>query len=301
MHISKQKVESLSFEQIANILNNSKDYRVLKRFTPIETYNVDTTQDKLIGVFVDVETTGLSCTDKIIELALVPFEFTGDGRIFRVLENYCTFQDPNMQISEQVTSLTGITNEMVSGCSIDADKVEHMIDQASLIIAHNARFDRQFLERQFPIFAKKPWACTLTQIPWHKEDISSAKLEFLAYTFNFFYEAHRATMDCLVGIHILTQMLPVSGQVVFEVLLDVARSTSFRIIAESAPYDCKDILKARGYRWHDGSNNRPRAWFIEVAEQFKDEELNFLYSQIYKYKPVLRVEKITPYNRFSIR
>ena len=292
MNISEQKVGSLSFEQIANILRNSKDYRMLKRFTPIEVYNVDVNKDKLIGVFVDVETTGLSCTDKIIELALVPFEFTRDGRIFRVLEHYCTFQDPNMQISEQVTSLTGITNEMVSGCNVDSDKVERMIDQANLIIAHNAGFDRQFLERQFPIFAKKPWACTLTQIPWHKEGINSAKLEFLAYTFNFFYEAHRATMDCLVGIHILNQMLPVSGQGAFEVLLDVARATSFRIIAESAPYDCKDILKARGYRWNDGGNNRPKAWFIEVGEQFKDEELNFLYSQIYKYKPILKLSLI---------
>ncbi|MEI6188318.1 MAG: 3'-5' exonuclease [Alphaproteobacteria bacterium] len=302
MTINQQDIGSLSFEQLADILSKSRDHLILKRFEPVEVYNTADNEDKLIGVFVDTETTGLSHdTDKIIELALVPFEFTKDGRIFRLLDNYCAFQDPGMQISEHVTSLTGITNEMVAGCSIDSYQVEQIINQAALIIAHNARFDRQFVEKQFPIFATKPWACTLTQIPWNKEGITSAKLEFLAYKFNFFYEAHRATMDCLVGVHILTQLLPISGQNAFEVLLDQARNTSYRIAAEASPYEYKDILKARGYRWNDGSNNKAKAWFIEVSEQLKEEELNFLYQEIYKSKPVLKIEEITPYNRFSIR
>jgi DNA polymerase-3 subunit epsilon len=71
--------------------------------------------------------------------------------------------------------------------------------------------------------------------------------------------------------------------------------------AEASPYEYKDILKARGYRWNDGSNNKAKAWFIEVSEQLKEEELNFLYQEIYKSKPVLKIEEITPYNRFSIR
>ncbi len=190
MTINQQNIGSLSFAQLADILSKSRDHLVLKRFEPVEAYNTADNEDKLIGVFIDTETTGLNHhTDKVIELALVPFEFTKDGRIFRLLDNYCAFQDPGIQISEHVTSLTGITNKMVAGCSIDSDQVAQIINQAALIIAHNARFDRQFVEKQFPIFATKPWACTLTQIPWHQEGISSAKLESLAYKFNFFYEA----------------------------------------------------------------------------------------------------------------
>ena len=110
MTINQQDIGSLSFEQLADILSKSRDHLILKRFEPVEVYNTADNEDKLIGVFVDTETTGLSHdTDKIIELALVPFEFTKDGRIFRVLDNYCAFQDPGMQISEHVTSLTGIT------------------------------------------------------------------------------------------------------------------------------------------------------------------------------------------------
>lgn len=29
----------------------------------------------------------------------------------------------------------------------------------------------------------------------------------------------------------------------------------------------KDALKIRGYRWNDGSDGRPKSWWIEVAEE----------------------------------
>ena len=35
----------------------------------------------------------------------------------------------------------------------------------------------------------------------------------------------------------------------------------------------KDHLKARGYRWSDGSDGRPKSWWIEVAEEALDDEL----------------------------
>ncbi len=118
---------------------------------------------------------------------------------------------------------------MIKGCSIDNNRVEEIVERANLIIAHNAGFDRKIVEKQFPIFKKKPWACTCTQIPWSKEGITSTKLEYLAYKFNFFYEAHRAEIDCLAGINILTQLLSISGNSVLNVLLENARLTTHRV------------------------------------------------------------------------
>ena len=37
------------------------------------------------------------------------------------------------------------------------------------------------------------------------------------------------------------------------------------VLAENSPFDMKDHLKARGYRWSDGSDDRPKAWWMEVA------------------------------------
>lgn len=292
----------LPFEEIANMLARSANHKVLHKFNKVDKYNAANNEDKFIGVFVDVETTGLDKSkDKIIELALVPFEYTKDGRIFRILDSYCSFQDPGEPISQHVTSLTGITNEMVKGHAINNSCVEEIIKSANLIIAHNADFDRKFIEKQFPIFIEKPWACTYTQIGWVEEGIASAKLEYLAYSFNFFYEAHRAEIDCLVGIHLLSQILPVSGKSALNVLLDGARKNMYLIWAEGSPYDAKDVLKARGYRWNDGNNNKPKAWFIEVSSDLKDEEINFLYQEIYKRKPDLRIDEINAFNRFSGR
>ena len=76
---------------MAKTLSQSYDYRVLKRFDPVKEYNIIDIgeEEKLIGIYLDTETTGLDYKkDKIIELALVPFEYSLDGRVFKILESF---------------------------------------------------------------------------------------------------------------------------------------------------------------------------------------------------------------------
>ena len=40
-----------------------------------------------------------------------------------------------------------------------------------LVIAHNAAFDRPFLERRLPIFAEKHWACSRFDVDWKASGI----------------------------------------------------------------------------------------------------------------------------------
>jgi DNA polymerase-3 subunit epsilon len=56
-----------------------------------------------------------------------------------------------------------------------------------------------------------------------------------------------------------------------------------RIYAENSPYDYKDHLKSRGYRWSDGSEGRPKSWWIEVDEANFEAELRYLRTEIYQY------------------
>ncbi len=42
-------------------------------------------------------------------------------------------------------------------------------------------------------------------------------------------------------------------------------------------------LKARGYRWSDGSEGRPKSWWIEVDEPDLEGELCYLRTEIYQY------------------
>jgi DNA polymerase-3 subunit epsilon len=45
----------------------------------------------------------------------------------------------------------------------------------------------------------------------------------------------------------------------------------------------KDHLKARGYRWSDGSDGKLKAWWIEVTEDLYDDEIRYLRSDIYRW------------------
>lgn len=292
----------INIEEIVKILADHSNYQVLKRFEKLEQYHLDDGEEKLIGIYLDTETTGLNYKqDKIIELALVPFEYNKEGKVFRILKGYSGFQDPGVPLSRDITLLTGITNDMVRGQSFDSEKIESLVSSASLIVAHNASFDRKFVEKQFPIVKEKAWGCSCSQIPWKEESISSAKLEYLAYKFGFFYDAHRAEVDCLVGVHILTQLLPVSKELVLKFLLQKAYEKSYIIWATNAPYDSKDFLKSRGYKWNDGNNGKPKAWYTETNETIRDSELEFLLQNIYKRKFDIQVDEINPFNRFAVR
>lgn len=291
-----------TLEEAAEYLAQNGDYQVLRRFVPVQQYHHDAQEEKLIGVYLDIETTGLDYqNDKIIELALVAFEYSQDGKIFRILDSYSSFQDPAVALNEQITLLTGITDDMVKDQAIDHNKVEAIIQPASIIIAHNAGFDRKFIEKVFPMFKQKAWGCSYAQIPWRGENISSAKLEYLAYKFGFFYDAHRAELDCLVGVHLLTQLLPQSKSLALKLLLDNAKEKSYIIWAINSPFSSKDILKARGYRWNNGNNGKPKAWCIEVSEELKADEMKFLQQNIYSSNVALTIDEIHPLNRFSAR
>ena len=151
------------------------------------------------GVVVDVETTGLDPTrDRIIEFCGVPLEFEKEsGRILAVREAASYLEDPGRPIPAEVTKLTGITDTMVAGKRIDEAAVGALLADAGLVIAHNAAFDRPFVDRRFPASRDKAWACSQREVPWKELGASSGALEFLMMKrCGLFFDGHRADADC---------------------------------------------------------------------------------------------------------
>ncbi|NND59731.1 MAG: 3'-5' exonuclease [Gammaproteobacteria bacterium] len=291
-------------EELARRLEQHADYRVLRRLTSRRRYRPDPEDRSMLrkGLFLDVETTGLDHhSDAIIELAMVPFEFTTDGLVCSVGDGYDAYDDPGQPIPEAITKLTGIRDQDVAGQHIDADEVARLVEPAQLIVAHNAGFDRRFVEARFEFFTQKAWACSMREIPWRDEDMESAKQEFIAYRFGVFYDGHRAGEDCIAGIHLLAQTLPVSGRPVLATLLDSARLTTYRLWAVSAPFEARSLLKSRGYRWNAGDDGRAKAWYLDCDQQRCAEEKEFLVSEIYKRDIDLPIDKITCFERYSDR
>ncbi len=292
----------IDFEEAAKKMEASGNYKVLRKLLPRKVINTPDGTPTRNGLFVDVETTGLDYQkDEIIELAMVPFTYSVDGRIFEVGETFNALREPSIPITEEITAITGITNEMVTGKSIDVDEVNSFASSANLVIAHNAGFDRKFLEDFADVFQTKAWGCSLNEVPWQEEGFDGGKLGYLANSMGFFFDAHRATDDCLASIEILSKTLPVSGVTALSKLLENARKKTFRVWAENAPFDFKDILKAKGYRWNDGNDGRPKSWYFDVAEDELEGEKSYLIEEIYQRDRDVLVTELTAYDRYSDR
>jgi DNA polymerase-3 subunit epsilon len=168
-------------EAMALTLEATGDYRVLRRLKPRPSTTPPPGVPVRLGMLVDVETTGLDPQrDEIIELAMTPFKYGLDGTVFSVGDSFQGLRGPSEPITPEITAITGITNEMVAGQIIDPAVVATFAAPASIVIAHNAAFDRRFLERFSDVFSTKPWACSLSQIDWVAEGFEGTKLAYLA-------------------------------------------------------------------------------------------------------------------------
>ena len=214
---------------MANGLEQSEDYRVLRRLVP-RALSKPPVEDFKMGTLLDFETTGLDTTkDEVIELGMVKFSYSGRGEVTAVVDTFSSFNQPSKSIPSEVTALTGITNEMVSGQRIDPDAVSSFVSNSDFVIAHNANFDRKFAERGWPIFTEKCWACSAQEVEWRNYGFDGSRLGYLLAGVGYFHEAHRAVEDCQALLEILARQLPETNTTALAVLLERARRTTFRI------------------------------------------------------------------------
>ncbi|MCX7054487.1 MAG: 3'-5' exonuclease [Proteobacteria bacterium] len=288
-------------EAMAAKLAAHPDYRVLRRLDTARQRPALAGSTVRRAAIVDTETTGTDSTaDKVIELALVVFEYChATGTVGRVLETYDALEDPGMPIPPSSTAIHGITDAMVVDQRIDDVRVSQLLESVGIVIAHNAGFDRKFLEPRLPVFATLPWGCSWQEVPWSDAGIASSKLEYLAYRCGFFYDGHRAEVDCRALLEVLAQPLGESAGTALKSLLDSARAPSYRLWANNSPFETKDVLRQRGYWWDAGR----RCWSVEVrSQEAVQEELAWLRDTVYAGKNVeLDLDEFDARSRYSTR
>lgn len=279
------------------------DWRLLRRLALPRRLNDPRGGAIKRALVLDVETTGLSHeTDEVIQLAMLPFTYEVDtGRILEIEldKDFDGLRQPSLPISEEASLITGITDDMVAGHSIDAAAVEAMIADADLIIAHNASFDRPMVEKHWPCFTEKPWGCTLTSIDWLRVGFTAGKLDYLGLQFGWFYDGHRALADCEACLALLAQELPASRLRVMSAVRDSALQDEYLVRAVDAPYDLRGKLKERGYRWRPAELSLGKVWWTITADP--DVEIEWLQTEVYGRPANVPTHKVTALNRFSGR
>ncbi len=292
--------DSESAEAMAKLLDVHPDFRVLRRLAPRLVFPPATGPVATLLV-LDTETTGLNpARDKVVELALL--RVTVDlrtGQPVGEVRVYDGLEDPGIAMPDEIIAITGITDDMLRGQRLDEAEVLRLLDGVDLVLAHNAGFDRPFVESRLPQFAALNWACSFADIDWKQEGRGSAKLTSLAYDLGFFYDAHRAEMDCHALLAVLMASLKTTQASGLSRLIESALNPTYRLQATNAPFDAKDLLKARGYRW-DGAQ---KVWHTRLTDEAALAlECEWLKSAVYAGRSSrVQVEELDAKSKYSVR
>lgn len=282
---------------------DANQWKLLRRLRLPDKFNDPQKGTIKRAMVIDVETTGLSTeNDDVIQLAMLPFDYEVESGHILTVHKALAFEglrDPAVPISEEASLITGITDDMVAGKSIDDAAVAAVVADADLVIAHNAYFDRPMVERHWDCFAEKPWACTLNSVDWLREGFSAGKLDYLGMQFGWFYDGHQALADCEACLALLAQTLPKSGGRVMSVVREVALRDDHLVRAVDAPYDLRDKLKQRGYRWRPAELQNGKVWWTMTGDP--EAEVAWLQAEVYDREVKVPVHAITAHERFSDR
>ena len=164
-------------------------------------------------VSFDIETTGLNAVnDRMTEIGAQIFK-EGD-----VLKEFNTFVNPGMHIPEDITRLTGITDEDVRDAPSEKEAMEMFLEFVGdrPIIAHNADFDTGFMHaacarnglRFSPVYLDT-LALSQALLP----DLKRFKLDIVSNHLDLpKFNHHRASDDAMVVARIMGKFLPMLRQ-----------------------------------------------------------------------------------------
>lgn len=172
--------------------------------------NIVSTQSKSKGnkynnkaLILDTETTGLTAVDEFIEITAVLVEFDKQGSL-TIIDKYTGLREPDVDINPEAQNIHNITHDMLKDQQIDYQRLYSLFDEADFLVAHNASFDKRFIEKEFKDLKSKVWLCSMNGIRWRKRGFNSKGLQNLLDDHDIDTgQAHRAESDVMALIELL--------------------------------------------------------------------------------------------------
>ena len=143
---------------------------------------------------LDLETTGLSPNyDSIIEIGIIKVKEN------KIVDKYNSLINPGFLINEYITSITGITNEMLKGKPkiIDLKKEVLNFIGNDVLVGHNISFDVSFLQKGFNEELKNEYIDTLQFCRKLFKELSHHRLTDMSNYLEISRNEHRSMSDCL--------------------------------------------------------------------------------------------------------
>ena len=161
-------------------------------------------------VVLDFETTGLSPDygDRAIEIGAVLLQ---DNRI---VDRFQSLMNPEMRVNSFIEEYTGITNKMLASAPSIAEAMGKFAKfmAGHHLVAHNANFDRRFLDAELLRINKRrhqEFACSMLLARRLYPDAPSHRLETLVQYKNLVTNGvyHRALADAEMTAHLWINMV----------------------------------------------------------------------------------------------
>lgn len=298
-------IAAIPADQLATALDQHPDYRVLRRLNVTPTIGAPDPAYPLRASIVDTEATGLDTANDIpFDLGLVLVSHDARGNVGPILAAYSGQQDPGRPLTPEITALTGYRDEDLAGKRFDLPRVEQILLQADLVIAHSAAYDRKMYERITPVASRKPWACSASDVDWRAHGYGSMKLDYLVYAMSLFFDGHTALVDSMATLAVISRPFNPGSTFLNPLasMLHAAANPKIRVAAVNSPFASKDLLKARSYRWSDGTQFH-KAWWKDFAPTDIDAEMEWLTAHVYgtDARTRARIEPLSALDRFSVR
>lgn len=273
-------------EAAAKLLAASKEYRVIKAIMPPE-YLGNETRD-VVCVLADCEATSRDpLTAHPIELGMLKIGFNHNepGSLI-VMDCLEMLNDPGVPSEPGAEAVHGISQEELNGQKFDLQKINEFLSGVHYVIAHNAAYDRPVLSRAIPELAGFRWLCSMKDVDWASLGISSRALDYLIYKAGYFHEAHRALADCIALNAVLSHPF-LDGIAPLFAMCEAGEDIAWTILCTGAPFDAKDIMKQRGYRWNpgDATGDIPiKCWMTPelIGKQAMLDEFLWLQANVYR-------------------
>ena len=203
------------------------------------------------AVIVDVETTGLNHQrDEVIQIALRPFFVNPKtGEVTGVKRSVSFKQQPSSPLPKIITEITGFTDGDLEGHTIDWSRVSKIFSHCQFIIAHNASFDRKWIDAALrkaghPAPSDAIWGCSMSQVDWTRVCRCSKALEVLCAWHGFYYDSHNAVADVDATLHLLR------NEGYMKEMLSNAMAPDYHVFAANSLREENTILKSGRYRWN---------------------------------------------------